>query len=1114
MCFHRDGASYAVTTEPMSNHDRSGASGPSGGARRRGRWRGPVLLAIALGAAAMGAAIDPVLPPVEQMEAFTEVEPGRSLRLLLMPLGKGELQLALVAMAGALGLRRRATAALLALVMAGVTVAVLKPAVGTVRPDGGRGSFPSGDVTSATAVAVPLALASPAAWPLAAGVVGGVATFRVLDGVHHAADVGAGVGIGLLVGFAALAAVRGRSRLPGWRFFHVLTALAVVFLAVQLGGEWWRRHVTGLAVYLAPLAVVLAARWGRVLERRWDVPLPRLARHVPAVAAAAVLLLCWLLATGSTLWDRDEPRFARASVEMLESGDWMVPTFNDRLRPDKPAGIYWLMATSAAAFGRSEWAVRLWAGVGLAAATWITGSFVRRRAGPVAGAVAAVLTGLSPLAMAVGTAATTDAVLLGIVTGATVVAAGGLLDGWSAARVAALGLLLGAGQLVKGPVALAVPGLMIGVWAADAALRGDRRWHSHAAALAVAVAIGTGLFLAWALPANAATGGELGRAGLGHHVLERMRRPLESHGGGLLAYLPYYPLVLLLGTMPFSLLLPESIVAAWRRRTGDPAFRRLLAAWIVPPLALFTLVATKLPHYVLPVVPALAALIGLSAGQGALPGTRRARTAGRWLLVASGVSLAAVLASAVWWIPVDEGRRLALGIAATVAVGTWLGVRRHRRGQTLAAVATLAAAVAVGFLQLRALLPVVDALKPAPAVARAVRAAASPSAEIGAVGFQEPSLAFYLGRSFVELDRNAAARWLDGPGERVLIADGGFLQAHSGVATLGEEIARVRGYNFSKGEWVEVVALRSSAGERQDPLDLAEDRACGPVAARDRGRRDGVDVAAHVEAVRCHEIQEALVDRRHSEAVGAAEKEGAVVGAAEVEVDHLDRLVGELVAQLEVGGAQVVREVERVEPPGEAGHPDDVGERELVLAAAQPHEPVEHLLEHRTGLADEEHGAALHEQPFAGAVEAEGEREIARRGEERTQLEGVHVVVPEGLARVGQVEGGEDRAGLVERGQAGGAGPARVADIDRADAQVPVGEVGHEQDVVGPPAELEAVGDLEVELAADRGEVGAVVLHDVHHQVLHRRLLPLVVQWSGGGVSSIGSGGSDRLRTA
>jgi len=796
----------------MPTHARPGASGPPGRTSRRARWQGVALLGVAFAAAAAGVAVDPLLPPVDRMEAFTEIEPGRTLRLLLMPLGKGDLQLALVAMAGALGLRRRATAALLALVLAGVTVAVLKPAVGAVRPDGGRGSFPSGDVTSAVAVAVPLVSATPVAWPLAVGVVGGVAALRVMDGVHRAADVGAGVGVGLLVGAAAVAVLRRRRRALGWRFFHVLAALAVAFLAVQLGGEWWRRHVTGLAVYLAPLAVVLAARWGRVLERRRVVSGARLVERVPAAAAVVVLLLCWLLSTGSTLWDRDEPRFARASVEMLESGDWMVPTFNGRLRPDKPAGTYWLMATSVAAFGQSEWAVRLWAGVGLAAATWIAGLFVRRRAGPVAGAVAAVVTGLSPLAVVVGTAATADAVLLATVTGATVVAAGGLLDGWSPARVVALGLLLGAGQLVKGPVALAVPGLMVAAWAVDAARRGDRRWRVHAAALGAAVAIGTGLFLAWALPADAATGGELGRAGLGHHVLERIRRPLESHGGGLLAYLPYYPLVLLASTMPFALFLPESIVAAWRRRTGDPGMRRLLVAWIVPPLVLFTLVATKLPHYVLPVVPALAALVGLAVARGTGTGLRGVRTAGRWLLAASGAVLATASLSAAWWIPVDEGRRLVLGIAATVAVGTWLGARRHRRGHALAAVATLAVAVVVGFLQLRALLPVVDGLKPAPGIARAVRTAASPAAEIAAVGFREPSLAFYLGRSFVELDREAAVRWLDGGGERVLIADGGFLAAYPLVAALGEEVARVRGYNFSNGEWVEVVALRCQPG--------------------------------------------------------------------------------------------------------------------------------------------------------------------------------------------------------------------------------------------------------------------------------------------------------------
>ena len=44
------------------------------------------------------------------------------------------------------------------------------------------------------------------------------------------------------------------------------------------------------------------------------------------------------------LWDRDEPRFAQTSRQMLQSGDWVVPRLYDAVRTAKPPLIYWLQA--------------------------------------------------------------------------------------------------------------------------------------------------------------------------------------------------------------------------------------------------------------------------------------------------------------------------------------------------------------------------------------------------------------------------------------------------------------------------------------------------------------------------------------------------------------------------------------------------------------------------------------------------------------------------------------------------------------------------------------------------------------------------------------------------
>src|SRR5712672_3373745 len=53
-----------------------------------------------------------------------------------------------------------------------------------------------------------------------------------------------------------------------------------------------------------------------------------------------------------SLWDRDEPRYAQASRQMLASGDWVVPKLLDEPRIKKPPLIYWCQAASMAAFQR------------------------------------------------------------------------------------------------------------------------------------------------------------------------------------------------------------------------------------------------------------------------------------------------------------------------------------------------------------------------------------------------------------------------------------------------------------------------------------------------------------------------------------------------------------------------------------------------------------------------------------------------------------------------------------------------------------------------------------------------------------------------------------------
>ena len=89
------------------------------------------------------------------------------------------------------------------------------------------------------------------------------------------------------------------------------------------------------------------------------------------------------------MMDRDEPRFAHATVEMLQRGSWAVPYFNDEYRFDKPPLTYWWMALNYTLFGINEGAARLHTVI----ATWLVAlvitstaaRWLNRRAGLVAG---------------------------------------------------------------------------------------------------------------------------------------------------------------------------------------------------------------------------------------------------------------------------------------------------------------------------------------------------------------------------------------------------------------------------------------------------------------------------------------------------------------------------------------------------------------------------------------------------------------------------------------------------------------------------------------------------------------------------------------------------------
>ncbi|MGA2497178.1 MAG: glycosyltransferase family 39 protein [Tepidisphaeraceae bacterium] len=365
------------------------------------------------------------------------------------------------------------------------------------------------------------------------------------------------------------------------------------------------------------------------------------AKYRWGTALAVVLLLGVYLAGNNRagLWDRDEPRYAQTSKQMLlnRPSDWVVPRLLGDVRTAKPIFIYWCQAASMKLLGPTDFAARLPSALGMAGTLALMGLVTGRWLGWKRGFWTVVVLGTSGLAIAAGKMCITDAVLLFWVTLAQVCLCAIYLGNgdWRVAVV--LWVAAGMAVLTKGPVVMAVSGMTLFVLAMTDVVRvwSERRWAPPAAdgqlpeyhqnkILAYATPkprfawwrqlewLGRtrphlGLLIVvlicgpWLVMVHLREPTFLPRA-IGHEIVHRASKALEGHKGP-----PGYYLATIWGTfMPWSLLLIAVLVVAWRNRRR-PVVRFSLAA-IIGPWLLLELVQTKLAHYILPVFPPLALL--------------------------------------------------------------------------------------------------------------------------------------------------------------------------------------------------------------------------------------------------------------------------------------------------------------------------------------------------------------------------------------------------------------------------------------------------------------------------------------------------------------------------
>lgn len=468
-------------------------------------------------------------------------------------------------------------------------------------------------------------------------------------------------------------------------------------------------------------------------------------RRLVWFAVAVALLALWFVKLPERpLAHPDEGRYAEIPREMVATGDWVTPRLNGFAYLQKPPLQYWATAAAYEAFGVSEWTARLWTALTGLAAVLVTAFAGRRLLGPAAGALGAAALVASPYFVVMSGVNTLDMGVSLFLSGAVFAY---LLSRQAATRAAERGWMMAAWAAMA--LAVLSKGL-IGVVLPFGTLLAYALWHRQPGALTrLHLLPGLALFGAitapWFVLAARANPDFLEFFFL-HEHFQRFTSTVHNRAGPVWYFLP----ILALAAGPWIVAAGEGVLRAWRARPegGAVSVRRFLLFWCAVVFAFFSLSQSKLPAYLLPIVPAAALL----AGDALAAGTRRGA-----LALAVGTMVFGVLtfmanealegrnlgalssiyeAFSVW----TESGSMLLVVAAGVAL-YWVD-RTHPRRLTLALLAACYVAMSLGMVGYGQLAPT----RSGASFARQIERLGPPDAPVYSVRMYDQTLPFYLGR--------------------------------------------------------------------------------------------------------------------------------------------------------------------------------------------------------------------------------------------------------------------------------------------------------------------------------------------------------------------------------
>jgi 4-amino-4-deoxy-L-arabinose transferase-like glycosyltransferase len=476
----------------------------------------------------------------------------------------------------------------------------------------------------------------------------------------------------------------------------------------------------------------------------------RRSRDTLMAALLAAAVLPYFLNLGvSSIWDANEAFYAQTPREMMEAGDYVTPSFNFQLRMNKPVLSYWNVAASYHLFGISEWSERVPIAIGAVAIVATAFGLGRLLGGTFAGLLAALVLATSPRLVLLARRIIID-VHITMWTG-LVLLCFALAEMRPQRRRVYLSLMYvaaGFGVLTKGPVAVFLPAVVFFIYLASQKRLGDLRHMMLPAGAVISLAI----VVPWYYFLFREHGWEYISSFIFGENLGRYAEAVGEQSRGMLFYIP----VMLADLFPWSLMIP---VALWWavREEKEHRVARLLVVWIAAIVVFFSLSGTKEDLYILPIVPAEAALIGAMLAKAIGGGEpARAGVAGpaAWAAGATGLLLAASGALALWAFGIVDRYSLAglVAIGAVALAGGLGGLVLAVRRRLLPSVATLAGSlVAIVWCVVLCTLPDFERYKPVRPFSEIIRARASVGAIVGSYKFSLPSMVFYLHRPVMEV---------------------------------------------------------------------------------------------------------------------------------------------------------------------------------------------------------------------------------------------------------------------------------------------------------------------------------------------------------------------------